>query len=53
MSLYLPSRRPLALGKGVGEPVLRYINGVLAILLVDADGAPARDCDGAPLYEVY
>ena len=39
--------------QGVGEPVLRYINGVLAILLVDADGAPARDVDGAYLYEVF
>lgn len=43
----------VTLSQGVGEPVLRYINGVLAILLVDADGAPARDVDGAYLYEVF
>jgi len=46
-------RRLVTLSQGVGEPVLRYINGVLAILLVDADGAPARDVDGAYLYEVF
>jgi len=36
-----------------GVPVIRFFDGVRAILLLDADGAPARDVDGAYLYEVF
>lgn len=41
------------LKQGGGVQTLRYIDGVLAILLVGADGAPLKGADGALLYGVY
>ena len=61
LPLVLPITAPVVLGgyspwlsgQGGGVQTLRYIDGVLSILLADADGAPLTDADGAYLYEAY
>ncbi len=35
-----------------GAPTTQYVNGVLAILLLGADGAPLMGADGQYLYGV-
>lgn len=41
------------LKQGGGVQTLRYIDGVLSILLADDDGAPLTDANGAYQYEAY
>ena len=48
MSLYLPSRRPLALGTGVGEYLV--FNGITYRLLIGRDNIPLVGRDGQYLF---